>query len=258
VEQQRTVAQAAAAAGVSVRCARKWTGRYRAEGEPGLRDRSSAPHRIPHRIDLPTGYGMQYSTAYNCSNFGSRGDAQDYLYLYPSDPSRLDADHDGLACEDLPGMIYPAIPAEPTPPTPINTPVTTTTPITTTPVIPTKPPVTKTPKPAKQHKANPPALPTLSQTKANSYLRTALQRRFGSLFWKGSFQPRCKRWSRTAFSCRPGWYQGDFSFAGRARIWLAVRRNAVTWNYSWRIQRLNTYCSQVQHRHSCTRIYRVQ
>jgi transposase InsO family protein len=24
-------------------------GRYRAEGEPGLRDRSSAPHRIPHR-----------------------------------------------------------------------------------------------------------------------------------------------------------------------------------------------------------------
>jgi hypothetical protein len=29
--------------------ARKWAGRYRAEGELGLRDRSSAPHRIPHR-----------------------------------------------------------------------------------------------------------------------------------------------------------------------------------------------------------------
>ena len=43
------MAQAAEAAGVSVRCARKWAGRYRAEGEPGLRDRSSAPHRIPHR-----------------------------------------------------------------------------------------------------------------------------------------------------------------------------------------------------------------
>jgi leucine-zipper of insertion element IS481 len=41
--------QAAEAAGVSVRCARKWVGRYRAEGEPGLRDRSSAPRRIPHR-----------------------------------------------------------------------------------------------------------------------------------------------------------------------------------------------------------------
>src|ERR1700729_3418380 len=49
VERERTLAQAAEAAGVSVRCARKWVGRYRAEGETGLRDRSSAPHRIPHR-----------------------------------------------------------------------------------------------------------------------------------------------------------------------------------------------------------------
>ena len=32
-----------------MRCARKWVGRYRAEGELGLLDRSSAPHRIPHR-----------------------------------------------------------------------------------------------------------------------------------------------------------------------------------------------------------------
>jgi transposase InsO family protein len=49
VDRERTLAQAAEAAGVSVRCARKWVGRYRAEGECGLRDRSSAPHRIPHR-----------------------------------------------------------------------------------------------------------------------------------------------------------------------------------------------------------------
>ncbi|MGD1059730.1 MAG: leucine zipper domain-containing protein [Solirubrobacteraceae bacterium] len=32
----------------SVRCARKWAGRYRLEGEQGLFDRSSAPSRIPH------------------------------------------------------------------------------------------------------------------------------------------------------------------------------------------------------------------
>ena len=50
VARERTVTQAAEAAGVSVRCARKWVGRYRAEGEAGLRDRSSAPHQIPHRI----------------------------------------------------------------------------------------------------------------------------------------------------------------------------------------------------------------
>ena len=49
VDQERTLAQAAEAAGVSVRCARKWVGRYWTEGELGLLDRSSAPASIPHR-----------------------------------------------------------------------------------------------------------------------------------------------------------------------------------------------------------------
>jgi transposase InsO family protein len=44
-----TLAAAAAAAGVSVRCARKWVGRYRLEGELGLRDCSSAPQRVWNR-----------------------------------------------------------------------------------------------------------------------------------------------------------------------------------------------------------------
>jgi transposase len=48
VDQGWTVAAAAAAAEVSVRCARKWVGRYRVEGESGLFDRSSAPGQIPH------------------------------------------------------------------------------------------------------------------------------------------------------------------------------------------------------------------
>jgi transposase InsO family protein len=46
---ERTLIEAAEAVEVSVRCARKWVARYRAEGELGLFDRSSAPHRIPHR-----------------------------------------------------------------------------------------------------------------------------------------------------------------------------------------------------------------
>jgi transposase InsO family protein len=46
-----TLTSAAAAAEVSVRCARKWVGRYRVEGELGLLDRSSAPLSIPHRTD---------------------------------------------------------------------------------------------------------------------------------------------------------------------------------------------------------------
>ena len=44
-----TLTAAAEAAGVSLRCARKWAGRYRLEGEPGLRDRSSAPRRVANR-----------------------------------------------------------------------------------------------------------------------------------------------------------------------------------------------------------------
>ena len=49
VEHERTLTEAAEAAGVSVRCARKWVGRYRSEGELGLLDRSSSPRSIPHR-----------------------------------------------------------------------------------------------------------------------------------------------------------------------------------------------------------------
>jgi len=41
--------EAAAAAGISDRSAAKWLARWRTEGEEGLRDRSSAPKRIPHR-----------------------------------------------------------------------------------------------------------------------------------------------------------------------------------------------------------------
>jgi transposase InsO family protein len=44
-----TLKAAAEAAGVSVRCARKWVARYRLEGESGLQDRSSAPKRVANR-----------------------------------------------------------------------------------------------------------------------------------------------------------------------------------------------------------------
>jgi transposase len=48
VEQGWTLTAAAEAAGVSVRCARKWVGRYRA-GDRQLLDRSSAPGRVANR-----------------------------------------------------------------------------------------------------------------------------------------------------------------------------------------------------------------
>jgi transposase InsO family protein len=51
LEREWTLTRAAEAAEVSVRCARKWVGRYLVEGERGLLDRSSAPHRQPTRTD---------------------------------------------------------------------------------------------------------------------------------------------------------------------------------------------------------------
>jgi len=51
VEGGLALTQAAEAAGVSARTAGKWVRRYRAEGEAGLLDRSSAPKRIPNRTD---------------------------------------------------------------------------------------------------------------------------------------------------------------------------------------------------------------
>ncbi len=50
VEQGWTLSAAAEAAGVSVRCARKWVSRYRA-GDRQLFDRSSAPRRLANRTD---------------------------------------------------------------------------------------------------------------------------------------------------------------------------------------------------------------
>lgn len=44
-----SVTAAAEAAGVTERTVWRWIARYRAEGEAGLRDRSSAPRSIPHR-----------------------------------------------------------------------------------------------------------------------------------------------------------------------------------------------------------------
>ena len=46
LEGGRSLAEAAEAAGVSERTAGKWVRRYRAEGQTGLLDRSSAPREI--------------------------------------------------------------------------------------------------------------------------------------------------------------------------------------------------------------------
>jgi hypothetical protein len=60
---------------------------------------------------------------YNCADFGYQEEAEEYLRRWPTDPSRLDGDDDGVACEDLPRR--PLAPAGPSPaPAPAPAPVT--------------------------------------------------------------------------------------------------------------------------------------
>ena len=49
IERGWSVMEAAEAAGITARTARRWLARWRAEGAQGLLDRSSAPKRIPHK-----------------------------------------------------------------------------------------------------------------------------------------------------------------------------------------------------------------
>lgn len=51
IEEGRSIASAAEAAGVSERTCSKWVGRYRVDGKLGLLDRSSAPGRVHNRTD---------------------------------------------------------------------------------------------------------------------------------------------------------------------------------------------------------------
>lgn len=54
VEQDRSITEAAQAAGVSERTCSKWVRRYLAEGGAGLLDRSSAPQRVHNRTEEQT------------------------------------------------------------------------------------------------------------------------------------------------------------------------------------------------------------
>ena len=53
IRRGKTKAEAARAFGTSPTTVAKWVDRYQREGPEGLRDRSSAPHRIPHRTPDP-------------------------------------------------------------------------------------------------------------------------------------------------------------------------------------------------------------
>lgn len=56
----------------------------------------------------PTAVVAHAQTDLDCRDFAFQEDAQAVLNRNPSDPFRLDADHDGIACEDLPHRPSPS------------------------------------------------------------------------------------------------------------------------------------------------------
>src|SRR5829696_35059 len=93
VDQGWTLAAAAEAAGVSVRCARKWVGRYRA-GDRQVLDRSSAPRRVANRTCPGAGRGDREAAPAADDGCRDRRDACDATVDCCRDP---DPGRDGVA-----------------------------------------------------------------------------------------------------------------------------------------------------------------
>jgi hypothetical protein len=232
---------------------------------------------LEHVASIPAGYGVQRSTGYNCSHF-SLYSAQDYYWLYPGDPSGLDADNDGIACEWNDGKPPgPQIPAEPTPPPPacsdgidndgdgradlLDSACLTSS--GTSEGVPPAPPqcsdgqdndsdgAADYPSDAQCKRASdgreaPDPLPNLTRTATRRYIRGVLRQDFGAAYRHGSwkFIAQCNRLSRARMKCRDvTWFIGDISYSGWATIWYEHDDDGdLTWNYAYRIKRTNGYC----------------
>ena len=66
----------------------------------------------------PTAVTAHAQTDLDCRDFAFQEDAQAVLNRDPSDPFRLDADHDGIACEELPHRPSPSATVTSAPVTP--------------------------------------------------------------------------------------------------------------------------------------------
>jgi hypothetical protein len=66
---------------------------------PAFAQEEAAPPAAPAFDAAPY---LGQGDAFNCSDFVSQADAQAVLRADPTDPNRLDADKDGVACESRP------------------------------------------------------------------------------------------------------------------------------------------------------------
>ena len=90
-----------------------------AEG-PGVRRRLPPfACAVAALLALPSPATATHAADVDCSDFATQAAAQSHLSAHPGDPDGLDGDHDGIACESLPGATSRApapAPAAPAPP----------------------------------------------------------------------------------------------------------------------------------------------
>ena len=89
---------------------------------------------------------------------------------------------------------------------------------------------------------------------AAGYMRVAL-RRVGLIGAGHARGVKCNhRIEADRLRCTMSWIEGDFSFVGQGVIWLIYLDHRETWNYSFRILRIDEHCAMVEKRHNCTKV----
>jgi hypothetical protein len=121
------------------------------------------------------------------------------------------------------------------------------------------PVATPTPTPEPASDPLPTRAPTLTQSTAKRYIRTALRDRFRSAYRSGSGKRinSCSRRSRVRIRCRVSWFTGDVSWSGRVTAWHEyLGKGDWLWDASGRILQLDEYCKFVRKARNCTKVIR--
>ena len=237
-------------------------------------------------VTLPGGYGVQRSSGYNCANFGSQSAAQYYFELYPGDPSGLDADNDGVACEDNPSPSgAEAIPAEPSPqpvapppPPPPPPPMCTVPSVVGVALAPAKSSLTaahcglgtvsraysaryKSGLVISQSKTKGSVVsngsrvnlvvslgPWLSRANALYYMKAAVKTRFSRNAQQLKLTS-CTRLAATKWRCSTTWRDRVYRYSGTVRSWIDMK----LWYYSFDVNRTGLRCTRGCVRHIVVR-----
>jgi hypothetical protein len=152
--------------------------------------------------------GPRPGDTYNCSDFPNQAAAQAYYNRYPGDPSRLDADGDGRACEANPCPCSWSVPAP----------------------APSPPPA--------QHQPQQPPSARVPMLRKSTAIRRARQGLRASRERPRRITLRCRRASRTRFVCRAAWTEAGRRRRGTITVWnLRELDGTISWSHRLRLTR---------------------